>query len=142
MSFEQERKVLFGDCDPAGILYTPRIANYLVEASLAFLTARLGAPAERTMFDIDISLPARALKMDFLRSMTWDDIVRVGVDVAELRSRSFTLAIHGRNENDESAFEGQLTMVCISTKTRKAVSIPDRLRSVLQQDQGAFGKLN
>ena len=125
--------MLFGECDPAGILYTPSIANYLVEASLAFLSARLGSPVERAMFDIGVSLPARALKMDFLRSMTWDDLVRVGVSVAELRSRSFTLTINGRNEDDECAFEGQLTMVCISTQTRKAVSIPDRLREALSK---------
>jgi len=30
--FIVHRKILFGDCDPAGVLYTPRIGYFVVEA--------------------------------------------------------------------------------------------------------------
>ena len=32
MSFISKRTILFGDCDPAGIVYTPRIGYFVVEA--------------------------------------------------------------------------------------------------------------
>lgn len=126
--------MLFGDCDPAGILYTPTIANYLVEACLAFLTERLGAPVERTMFNQGVSLPARAMNIEFLRSMTWDDIIHIEVAVESLRTRSLSLAIHGRNDAGETAFRGELAMVCISTVNRKAVTMPAALKRALESD--------
>jgi acyl-CoA thioesterase FadM len=132
MAFVQKRQVLFGECDPAGILYTPRIADHLVEACLAFLSESLGAPVERRMFELGVSLPARALNMEFLRSMTWDDVIDVEVGISRLGSRSFTMAIDGRNSEGESAFRGQLTMVCISMESLKAVTIPKTLRQALQ----------
>src|SRR5262249_4643830 len=32
--FRTERSVLFGDCDPGGIVYSPRVADFVVEAAL------------------------------------------------------------------------------------------------------------
>jgi acyl-CoA thioesterase FadM len=36
MAFVQKRQVLFGECDPAGILYTPRIADHLSRPAWLF----------------------------------------------------------------------------------------------------------
>ena len=58
--FVHERTILFGECDPAGILYTPCICEYVVESALLFLTTILEQPFERYIFSQSMSLPARA----------------------------------------------------------------------------------
>lgn len=132
MNFTQQRTVLFGECDPAGIMYTPHIASYIVEASLAFLSHRLGSPVERFIHGLGYSIPARALTMEFYKSMTWDEIIEIEVTLQELRTRSFTLAVTGRNAQEDKTFQGQLTMVSMSPELGKAVAVPDALRASLE----------
>ena len=68
--FKVMRRVLFGDCDPAGFIYASRIACFVVEATLEFLTARLGTPAERRILKLGILPPARDLSIEFLSPLT------------------------------------------------------------------------
>lgn len=58
-AFVHRRRILFGDCDPGGIMYTPRVTHFVIEASLDFLSDRLGGPAERRMFEMGVAPPAR-----------------------------------------------------------------------------------
>ena len=57
MHLVEKRTILFGECDPAGILYTPRICEYIVEGALRFLSTSLGEPFERYVFAQNLSLP-------------------------------------------------------------------------------------
>lgn len=84
------------------------------------------------MFDQGISLPARAMNIEFLKSMTWDDLISIEVDVANLRTRAFTLSVLGRKDEGTTAFRGELAMVCISTESLKAVALPESLRLALR----------
>ncbi|PBD21856.1 thioesterase, partial [Pseudomonas aeruginosa] len=43
-----KRTVLFGDCDPEGIVYTPRFSYFVLEAVQEALGVWLGGPGLRT----------------------------------------------------------------------------------------------
>jgi len=129
-SFVVRRRILFGDCDPGGIVYTPRFAHFAVEAGLAFVSARLGAPAERRMRELGVLPPARAFSLEFLRMLSWDDEIDIEVAVAELGTTSYTLAIEGRHRG-ETAFLARITQVCVSPETRRPAPIPEPLRAAL-----------
>ena len=77
MPFTTTRTILFGDCDPAGIVYTPRIAYFVIEAIHEFLSDRLGGEGLRKVFAMGILPPARALSIEFLSSMTWDEVISI-----------------------------------------------------------------
>ena len=66
MKFITKRTILFGDCDPAGIIFTPRVAYFVVEAVHEFLTHILGGPGIRRIFAMDVLPPARAMSIEFL----------------------------------------------------------------------------
>ncbi|MBX7224218.1 MAG: hypothetical protein K1Y36_30165 [Blastocatellia bacterium] len=87
--------------DPGGIVYTPRVSDFIVEATLDFLACKLRGPAVRRIFEMGIWPPARAL------------------------------AIVARKSTGETAFTAQLTQVCISPETKRPVVIPEELRSAL-----------
>jgi YbgC/YbaW family acyl-CoA thioester hydrolase len=126
--FMTRRRVLFGECDPGGVVYTPRFADYVAEAILAFLTDRLGAPAERRLAELGVLSPGRALSIEFLRPLTWDDEVVLRVAVVRMSTRSITYAVEALTLDGEVAFRSRLTQVCVSAETKRPVGIPEALR--------------
>jgi 4-hydroxybenzoyl-CoA thioesterase len=129
-SFVVRRRILFGDCDPGGIVYTPRFSHFAVEAALDFISARLGTRAERRLRELGVLPPARAFSLEFLRMVTWDDELEIGVSVAEIGNTSVTLALDGRH-NGLTAFTARLTLVCVALDTRKPTALPAELRAAL-----------
>lgn len=128
--FIVRRRVLFGDCDPGGILYTPRMAHFVVEAGLDFFRDRLGDGPERKMFDLGIAPPARALSIEFLKPITWDDELTIEVRAQEIRTHAIVLSFTGRVEG-EMVFTSEITQVCISTESLRPVPVPDSIRQAL-----------
>lgn len=135
MTFISQRNVLFGDCDPAGIVYTPRIAYFVIEAAHDFLTHILGEPAIRALFTMAILPPARALSIEFLAPMVWDDIIDIEVMCEELKTTSFTFLVVGRNSTGEATFRSTLTQVCISAENKRPIAIPEPLRQALSGEK-------
>ena len=131
--FIETRKILFGECDPAGILYTPRICEYVVESALLFLTIVLEQPFERFIFSQSMSLPARNLEVDFLKPLTWDDQIKLYASVADVRKHAYTIEITAINENEEKAFAGRISQVCVSTDRKAVTAIPEKLRAALER---------
>ncbi len=66
------RTILFGDCDPAGVVYTPRFSYFSVEAIYVALDEWLGTPGLRTLMGFEILPPVRAMSMEFLMPLTWE----------------------------------------------------------------------
>jgi 4-hydroxybenzoyl-CoA thioesterase len=131
--FITKRRIRFGDCDPGGVIYTPRLGYFVVEAVLDFLSERLGGPAERQILKMGVLPPARALSMEFLKPLDWDAEVDIQVAVLEIRTHAITYSIVGHLASGERAFVAQLTQVCISPQTRRPVDIPDALREALRE---------
>jgi acyl-CoA thioesterase FadM len=131
MSFITSRTILFGDCDPAGIVYTPRITYFIIEAVHDFLTHILGAPGIREIFAMGILPPARALSIEYLAPMSWDETINIAVSSKELTTTSFTFLVEARNRSNEVTFRSTLTQVSISPETKRPTPIPQALREAL-----------
>ena len=97
MPFRTSRVVLFGDCDPGGVIYSPRVAHFVVEAGLAFLSHALEGPAARRLFSMNILPPARALSIEFLHPMVWDETIEIEVSAERIGEHSFTLLVSASN---------------------------------------------
>lgn len=131
MSFTTSRTILFGDCDPAGFVYTPRIAYFVVEAVHDFLTHVLGAPAIREILAMGISPPARALSVEFLAPMVWDEVINIEVRCKEVAITSFTFSVEARNGSGEVTFRSSLTQVSVSPESKRPIPLPQALREAL-----------
>src|SRR5258706_5175616 len=133
-TFKTTRTVLFGDCDPAGGIYTPRVAHYVVEALLEFQASRLDGPAARRILEMGVLPPARNLVIEFMAPLTWDDQIELTVACTEIGTTSFACEVTARREDNTVAFRGKLTQVCVSPETKRPVAIPDVLRLALQRN--------
>jgi acyl-CoA thioesterase FadM len=131
MPFTTTRTILFGDCDPAGIIYTPRVAYFVVEAVQEFVSTILGGPAIREMFAMGILPPARALSIEYMAPMTWDDKIIIQVTPGEQKTTSFTFLLSASGRNDEVVFRASMTQVCVSPETKRPVAVPERLAQAL-----------
>lgn len=131
MPFRTRRVILFGDCDPGGVVYTPRIAHFVVEAGLDFLSHALGGPAARRLFAMGILPPARALSIEFLHPMAWDDAIDIEVSVDKIGEHSFALLVRAFNAAGDNTFRARITQVTISPETRRPVPLPAELKAAL-----------
>jgi 4-hydroxybenzoyl-CoA thioesterase len=133
VAFKIARTVLFGDCDPAGAIYTPRIAYFVVEATHEFFADLLGGPGVRTLLGMGILPPARALDIEFLSPLVWDDRLEIEVTAQELQVHSFSLLIVGRKTSGVVAFRSTFAQVCVSPETLRPVEVPGPLRLALSK---------
>jgi acyl-CoA thioesterase FadM len=131
MPFQIKRTILYGDCDPAGVIYAPRAAHFIVEAVLEFLSSVLDGPAARKLFEMDILPPARSLAIEFLSRLTWDDVLDMDVSCSHIGVTSFRCAVHARRQDAVLAFTGVITQVCIAPGTGIPIALPHTLRRAL-----------
>lgn len=131
MGFVTRRTILFGDCDPAGIIFTPRVGYFVVEAVQEYLTHLLGASGLRRIAEMGVMPPARALSIEFLSTMTWDDVIDIQVGNQPPGTSSFTCLLVARNASGNVTFRASLTQVCVDPESRRPVTLPEALRSAL-----------
>ncbi|OJJ23193.1 hypothetical protein BKI52_02225 [marine bacterium AO1-C] len=129
--FIVKRKVRFGDCDPGGVLYTPRISYFVVEAILDFIAECFGAPAEKSILDLGVLPPTRSFNVEFLEPMAWDDELEIRVNLKEIRTSAFVFSVNGFVLSNNT-FTAELTQVCSNPKTKHPVKVPAKLREVLE----------
>ncbi|WP_068825758.1 acyl-CoA thioesterase [Pseudomonas sp. BMS12] len=134
MPFITTRTVLFGDCDPAGIVYTPRIAYFAIEAVHEFLSHRLGGEGLRKVFAMGILPPARALSIEFVSPMTWDEVISIEVRSEPPGATSFCFAVEGRQASGEVTFRASMTQVSICPESKQPTALPAALRQALSND--------
>ncbi|GMV31630.1 MAG: hypothetical protein AMXMBFR59_37550 [Rhodanobacteraceae bacterium] len=132
MPFTTTRTVLFGDCDPGGIIYTPRVSYFVVEAVHDYLADVLGGPAVRELFAMGILPPARSLSIEFLAPFTWDDVLTITVVPTAVGTTSFGFDVTAATSDSREVFRAMLTQVCVAPDTRRPVPVPERLSAILR----------
>ncbi|MBF7728940.1 acyl-CoA thioesterase [Pseudomonas sp. N040] len=135
MDFVTKRTILFGDCDPAGIIFTPRVGYFVVEAVQEYLTHLLGGSGLRQISRMGVMPPARALSIEFLSTMTWDDVIDIQVSHQPAGTSSFTFLLVARNAAGNVTFRASLTQVCVDPESRQPVPLPQALREALSAAQ-------
>ena len=134
------RRVKWGECDPAGVVYTATFADYVIGAAELFYGALLGTTPQKAKNELGFGTPTRALSFEFLRSLRPDEEFDMTVRVAEVRSRTYVLHIAATMPQGEPAFNARLTPVCVARPERRSIEIPPAFRQALldyQRDCGS-----
>lgn len=136
--FRSERRVRWGECDPAGVVYTPRFTDFVVEAFHDFLEWLLEGPLQERLVELDLGTPAKAISLVFHKSLWPDDSFTMAVYVRDIRTRSFELDLCATSPRGERIFDATFAAVCILHGERRGRSIPDALRRRLEAYRSAF----
>ncbi len=125
------RRVKWGECDPAGVVYTATFADYVVAAAELFYGALFGSTPQIVKSERGFGTPTRALSFDFLRSLRPDEDFDMTVYVADVRSRTYTLDVVATMPQGERVFTARLTPVCVARPERRSIEIPGAFREAL-----------
>ncbi|ROT43924.1 thioesterase family protein [Pusillimonas sp. NJUB218] len=136
--FVVRRRILWGECDPAGVVYTPRYGDLSADAGQLFLACIGGGKgyvdAKRKQ---GIGTPCKAFSLVFHSSLAPDDEVDISVTVGHIGNTSFELVIKARTPKEQLVFEGSTTLITIQQGTRAAIKVPTSLRDLLVAYQTA-----
>ena len=116
-------RIEWGDCDPAGIVYFPRYAEWF-DACTAALFEAAGFPKADLVKKRGIVIPMIKTQSEFLIPCRFGDDVMVETALARLGRSSFD--VHHRMLKGE-----KLAVECFETRvwTRIGPSLPDTLKS-------------
>lgn len=140
--FTVRRRVRWGDCDPAGVVYTGQFGDYVISAVELFYEYLIGSPINHARKIHGFGTPTRALEFDFRSWLSPDDDFDMAITVVAIRTHSYVLNIAARKADGREVFYSKLTPVCVSQTEHKAIAIPAILREPLQRyEKACLGKL-
>jgi len=129
--FSVEYPILFSHCDPAGIVYFPRLFDLLHRAMEDWFTFGLEERFADFIMKKRLGIPTVGTKVDFVGPARFGDLLRIELRVTKLGSSSIELAIDSFVEN-RPCFKARHTICVFSSETYKAVPIPEDLRQRME----------
>jgi len=127
--------VMFGDCDPAGIVYFPNFLRWMDAGSLDFFrSAGLPRWAELTAATGIIGTPVlEILSVRFLAPATYGDRLSVETSISEWRNKTF-VQHHRILRGDKRLCEGDILRAFVARAEGDAirmrvVPVPDWIRA-------------
>lgn len=126
------REIRWGDCDPAGIVYTPNILGYAVEAIEAWYARVLRTSWPAIMAERDMATPMVSAELAFKKPMRPGDRVGLRVRVSRLGRTSLTFAVAGEDAQGDTLFTAVLSSCFIDRKTFRPTPIPADLRARIE----------
>nr|WP_315593510.1 thioesterase family protein [uncultured Cupriavidus sp.] len=128
--FVVRRTVRWGDCDPAGVVYTGRFTDYLLGA-VGLYTAHMAGGDGRLGEVHGVGTPCKAMRFEFIGTLWPDDVIDITCTVAAIRTRSFDLHCVARRPDGSPVFDAMFSAICVRLDRREGTPIPDSLRAVL-----------
>ena len=129
-----EVEVMFGDCDPAGIVFFPNFLKWMDASSLNFFV-KCGVPTWRDLVKINgiIGTPLLEINTKFSRPATYGERLQIHTSVTEWRDKVF-IHKHVVMRGDDMLCEGTETRAfCIRHPDNpdriKAITVPDDIKS-------------
>ena len=131
-SFDTQLQVRFGDVDPAGIVYFPKIYDYIHEAFEDLWEVHVGARYYQLLLEDRVGFPLVSSQVDFKRPLRFGDRPIVRVTCTKLGRSS--IGLHYRFViGDDVHVDARMTVVCVNLDGMQPISMPDRFRTRFQE---------
>jgi 4-hydroxybenzoyl-CoA thioesterase/acyl-CoA thioester hydrolase len=124
--------IRFGQCDPAGIVYTPVYFDLFNVTVEEWFSACLGLDYYRIIRERKVGLGYGHAAADFLSPAFMGDMLDIAVAVSAIGTASFTLTLHVMRDEAETA-RGRLVAVTTSLVEHRPVAIPDDIRAAIER---------
>jgi YbgC/YbaW family acyl-CoA thioester hydrolase len=132
--FSSAYKIKFGQCDPGGIMY---FANLFDLAHWIYEDLLQDTLPESNYFEHkSLAIPLVHAEADYLLPLKLHQKVELKLEVAELKTTSFTLITNFYDQSDTLAAKVRTVHVCVNREDFEKREIPDDLRKVLAKYSG------
>lgn len=133
-------RVRWGDCDPAGIIYTPKVLDYAVELVEVWNREVLGVSWMKLYFEMHMGTPTVRAEVEFLSPPAPDHEIISEIRVEKLGNSSITFVIRGRGEDGTDIYQARLVSCLVSRPAFKAIPFPDDFRACITAYRQACGE--
>ncbi|QRZ15125.1 acyl-CoA thioesterase [Paracoccus methylovorus] len=141
-NFIWSRRVAFGDCDPARIAYTGKIADFALEALEAFWDDLLDGESWYEM-NVDHGYGMPFVKMDYAFSRPITPRAPLLCHVAPTRIGTTSVAMRVRGIQQElPCFEAQFISVFVALEKLVKIEIPVHIRVALKRRYGELDNIS
>ncbi len=128
MPYIHWRTIIFGDTDAAAIVYTPRFANFCMEAAEVWFKERIGIDWYVINTRQHMGTPVVHMSFDLLAPLIAGDRLGTAIRVLSLGKSSLTLEFEGvrmRDNDQTAAFRAKIVYCFVDTTTNRAIAIPE-----------------
>jgi 4-hydroxybenzoyl-CoA thioesterase len=134
--FTVRRTVNWGDCDSAGIIYTPRVLDYACETIEAWLREELKASWWQVNSNGEgPGLPTVNAVCDFISVLSPDQRLELTLYIRDIGQSSIVFEVEGVAETNRLAFRVKLVSCAVDLINHCATPIPDWMRKKLEAYQ-------
>jgi acyl-CoA thioester hydrolase len=119
---ETKIRVYYEDTDQMGVVYYGNYARYY-EIGRTEMIRELGFTYKQ-LEEMNIMLPARSLKINYLKSAYYDELLTVRTIVDTIPMVKFPIKTEIYNEKGELINSGEVVLVFYNSLTNKPVSAP------------------
>ena len=123
--------IRFSHCDPAGQVYFPRFFDLLHDALEDWFNMGLQERFADFLMKQQLGTPTVGTQCDFVSPARFGDTLVVELTILRLGTSSVELAFNGTIDG-RACLKCRHTICIFSTKTLKAVPIPEALRARMQ----------
>ena len=135
--FSVTRRVKWGECDPAGIIYRPRVLDYAMEVVEAWFREIVGVTWLTLNREMGMGAPTVRAELDFLRAPHPDQDIVLDLRVESLGRSSITFLVTGADEAGQALFRAKLVSCIVSRPAFKPIAIPGEFRDSILAYQRA-----
>jgi len=119
---ETKVRVYYQDTDKMGVVYYGNYARYY-EVGRTEMIRELGFTYKQ-MEELGIMLPARSLKINYIKSAHYDELLTVRTIIDTIPQVKFPIKTEIYNEKGELINSGEVVLVFYSSITNKPVAAP------------------
>lgn len=139
-AFVTQLDVRFGDVDPAGIVYFPKIYDFIHQAFEALWDIHVGKRYYHLVGEDRMGFPLVHSEVSFRHPLRFGDRPLVRVTTRKLGDSSLTLRYDFRVD-DVLCVDALMTVVCVDLEDLQPLRIPDgyreRFEEIVESDEQA-----
>jgi len=122
-------KIRYAETDQMGVVHHANYLLYLEQARIDWLEKKGISYAE--LEQSGIMLPVYNINIDYKRPITFGDTVKVNVERGEMHGVRIPFDYKLYNSSNELVVEAQVTLIFLSSETRKPIKCPEDLFKIL-----------
>ncbi len=131
-AFVVKRVVSWGDCDPAGVVFMPRLMDFAVEAAEKWYLGNFGYTWLSLRRERGIGSPMVKTQLDIMAPAEPGDELALTVRLKRVGSTSVTYQITGAKADGTPCFKAEMVQVSVEVEEFKSVAIPEPMRTHMQ----------
>ncbi len=135
------RRVDWGDCDPAGIIYTPRVFDFAYESLGIWYRDWLGVSWWQAKGKSDFGSPTVHAECHYFRPFEPDDHAYLEIRIAALGRSSTTYQVIARDKEGRSGFVISFTACYTNFVQMRSADIPPAWRVKMEAYHAAWPAL-